>query len=164
MPFNKTQQNQTNPISRPIISRRSQSHIPNCASCCSKSQKAPLLIRSGKYLIYTYKIKPHRLLSRYILYQNITRFLHYYIYITSVCLKHIQIYLPQTKPLHHINIFTRFFPVLLLHNNYTSKPQFFHYFSILSRALYTIIIPYRYLKYFIIIPPIDVRYFTLYFI
>ena len=30
----------SNPISRPMKPRRSQSHIPNCASCCSKSTAA----------------------------------------------------------------------------------------------------------------------------
>ena len=30
----------SSPISRPMKPRRSQSHIPNCASCCSKSSTA----------------------------------------------------------------------------------------------------------------------------
>ena len=33
-------QPKSSPISRPMKPRRSQSHIPNCASCCSKSSAA----------------------------------------------------------------------------------------------------------------------------
>ena len=33
-------QPKSSPISRPMKPRRSQSHIPNCASCCSKSSTA----------------------------------------------------------------------------------------------------------------------------
>ena len=41
-------QPKSSPISRPMKPRRSQSHIPNCASCCSKSSAADM---QWKYLI-----------------------------------------------------------------------------------------------------------------
>ena len=70
---------------------------------------------------------------------GVTRFLHHYPYVTSVCLTLTQIHLPQSLPLHRINGFARFFhgfiSVLLLHSGHTSKPQIFHCFSIVSRAL-----------------------------
>ena len=54
-------------------------------------------------------------------------------------------HLPQSLPLHRINGFARFFhgfiSVLLLHSGHTSKPQFFHCFSIVSRVLYAIMVP-----------------------
>ena len=54
-----------------------------------------------------------------------------------------QMHLPQSLPLHRINGFARFFhgfiSVLLPHSGHTSKPQFFHCFSIVSRVLYAII-------------------------
>ena len=75
---------------------------------------------------------------------GVTRFLHHYPYIISVCLTLTQMHLPQSLPLHRINGFARFFhgfiSVLLLHSGHTSKPQFFHCFSIVSRVLYTITI------------------------
>ena len=70
---------------------------------------------------------------------GVTRFLHHYPYVTSVCLTLTQIHLPQSLPLHSINGFARFFhgfiSVLLLHSDHTSKPQFFHCFSIPSISI-----------------------------
>ena len=67
---------------------------------------------------------------------GVTRFLHHYPYVTSVCLTLTHIHLPQSLPLHRINGFARFFhgfiSVLLLHSGHTSKPQFFHCVSIPS--------------------------------
>ena len=71
---------------------------------------------------------------------GVTRFLHHYPYIISVCLTLTQIHLPQSLPLHRINGFARFFhgfiSVLLLHSGHTSKPQFFPLlFHSFTRAL-----------------------------
>ena len=56
-------------------------------------------------------------------------------------------HLPQSLQLHRINGFARFlhgfFSVLLLHSGHTSKLQFFHCFSIVSRVLYAIMVPHR---------------------
>ena len=82
---------------------------------------------------------------------GVTRFLHHYPYIISVCLTLTQMHLPQSLPLHRINGFARFFhgfiSVLLLHSGHTSKPQFFHCFSIVSRVLYAIMVPHRSLNF-----------------
>ena len=40
-----------------------------------------------------------------------------------------------------------FFSVLLLHSGHTSKQQFFHCFSIVSRMLYAIMVPHRSLNF-----------------
>ena len=86
-----------------------------------------------------------------------TRFLHHYPYIISVCLTLTQMHLPQSLPLHRINGFARFFhgfiSALLLHSGRTSKPQFFHCFSIVSRVLYAIMVPHRSLNFSIVFPP-----------
>ena len=80
---------------------------------------------------------------------GVTRFLHHYPYVTSVCLTLTQIHLPQSLPLHRINGFVRFFhgfiSVLLLHSGHTSKPQFFHCF-------YAIMVPHRSLNFSIVFP------------
>ena len=87
---------------------------------------------------------------------GVTRFLHHYPYVTSVCLTLTQIHLPQSLPLHRINGFARFFhgfiSVLLLHSGHTSKPQIFHCFSIVSRMLYAIMVPHRSLNFSIVFP------------
>ena len=99
---------------------------------------------------------------------GVTRFLHHYPYVTSVCLTLTQIHLPQSLPLHRINGFARFFhgfiSVLLLHSGHTAKPQFFHCFSIVSRVLYAIMVPHRSLNFSIVFPshqfPSFYSYFT----
>ena len=74
----------------------------------------------------------------------------------SVCLTLTQMHLPQSLPLHRINGFDRFFhgfiSVLLLHSGHTSKPQFFHCFSIVSRVLYAIMVPHQSLNFSIVFP------------
>ena len=96
-----------------------------------------------------------------------TRFLHHYPYVTSVCLTRTQMHLPQAQPLHRINVFARFFhgfiSVLLLHSGHTSKPQFFHCFSIVSRVLYAILVPHRSLKCSIVVPSYRCPSFHSYF-
>ena len=98
---------------------------------------------------------------------GVTRFLHHYPYIISVCLTLTQMHLPQSLPLHRINGFARFFhgfiSVLLLHSGHTSKPQFFHCFSIVSRVLYTIMVPHRSLNFSIVFPPHQFPSFYFYF-
>ena len=70
---------------------------------------------------------------------GVTRFLHHYPYVTSVCLTLTQKHLPQSRPLHRINGFARFFngfiSVPLLHSGHTSKPQFSIAFPLFTRAL-----------------------------
>ena len=82
---------------------------------------------------------------------GVTRFLHHYPYVTPVCLTLTQVHLPQSLQLHRINGFARFFhgflSVLLLHSGHTSKLQFFHCFSIVSRVLYAIMVPHRSLNF-----------------
>ena len=99
---------------------------------------------------------------------GVTRFLHHYPYIISVCLTLTQMHLPQSLPLHRINGFARFFhgfiSVLLLHSGRTSKPQFFHCFSIVSRVLYAIMVPHRSLNFSIVFPPHQFPSFYFYFI
>ena len=76
--------------------------------------------------------------------------------VISVCLTLTQMHLPQSLPLHCINGFARFFhgfiSVLLLHSGHTSKPQFFHCFSIVARVLYAIMVPHRSLNFSIVFP------------
>ena len=95
---------------------------------------------------------------------GVTRFLHHYPYIISVCLTLTQMHLPESLPLHRINGFARFFhgfiSVLLLHSGRTSKPQFFHCFSIVSRVLYAIMVPHRSLNFSIVFPPHQFPSFT----
>ena len=54
--------------------------------------------------------------------------------------------------------------MLLLHSGHTSKPQFFHCFSIVSRVLYAIMVPHRSLNFSIVFPshqfPSFYSYFT----
>ena len=73
---------------------------------------------------------------------GVTRFLHHYPYVTSVCLTRTQMHLPQSQPLHRINSFAPcfhgFLSVFLLHSGHTSKLQLFHCFSILAHVLYAI--------------------------
>ena len=80
-----------------------------------------------------------------------TRFLHHYPYVTSVRLTRTQMHLSQSLALHGITGFARFFhgflSVLLLHSGHTSKPPFFHCFSIVSRVLYAIMVPHRSLNF-----------------
>ena len=99
---------------------------------------------------------------------GVTRFLHHYPNIISVCLTLTQMHLPQSLPLHRINGFARFFhgfiSVLLLHSGHTSKPQFFHCFSIVSRVLYAIMVPHRSLNFSIVFPPHQFPSFYFYFI
>ena len=99
---------------------------------------------------------------------GVTRFLHHYPYIISVCLTLTQMHLPESLPLHRINGFARFFhgfiSVLLLHSGHTSKPQFFHCFSIVSRVLYAIMVPHRSLNFSIVFPPHQFPSFYFYFI
>ena len=87
---------------------------------------------------------------------GVTRFLHHYPYVTSVRLTLTQMHLPQSLPLHCINGFARFFhgfiSVLLLHSGHTSKLQFDHCFSIVSRVLYAIKVPHRSLNFSIVFP------------
>ena len=87
---------------------------------------------------------------------GVTRFLHHYPYVTSVRLTLTQMHLPQSLPLHRINGFARcfhgFISVLLLHSGHTSKPQFDHCFSIVSRVLYAIKVPHRSLNFSIVFP------------
>ena len=82
---------------------------------------------------------------------GVTQFLHHYPYVTPVCLMLTQVHLPQSLQLHRINGFARFFhgflSVLLLHSGHTSKLQFFHCFSIVSRVLYAIMVPHRSLNF-----------------
>ena len=82
---------------------------------------------------------------------GVTRFLHHYPYVTPVCLTLTQMHLPQSLQLHRINGFARFFhgflSVFLLHSGHTSKLQFFHCFSIVSRVLYAIMVPHRSLNF-----------------
>ena len=77
-------------------------------------------------------------------------------------------HLPESLPLHRINGFARFFhgfiSVLLLHSGHTSKPQFFHCFSIVSRVLYAIMVPHRSLNFSIVFPPHQFPSFYFYFI
>ena len=47
---------------------------------------------------------------------------------------------------HHFTL-SMFFSVLLLHSGHTSKQQFFHCFSIVSRMLYAIMVPHRSLNF-----------------
>ena len=98
---------------------------------------------------------------------GVTRFLHHYPYIISVRLTLTQMHLPQSLPLHRINGFARFFhgfiSVLLLHSGHTSKPQFFHCFSIVSRVLYAIMVPHRSLNFSIVFPPHQFPSFYFYF-
>ena len=99
---------------------------------------------------------------------GVTRFLHHYPNIISVCLTLTQMHLPQSLPLHRINGFARFFhgfiSVLLLHSGHTSKPQFCHCFSIVSRVLYAIMVPHRSLNFSIVFPPHQFPSFYFYFI
>ena len=98
---------------------------------------------------------------------GVTRFLHHYPYVTSVCLTLTQIHLPQSLPLHRINGPARFFhgfiSVLLLHSGHTSKPQFFHCFSIVARVLYAIMVPHRSLNFSIVFPSHQFPSFYFYF-
>ena len=98
---------------------------------------------------------------------GVTRFLHHYPYIISVCLTLTQMHLPQSLPLHRINGFARFFhgfiSVLLLHSGHTSKPQFFHCFSIVSRVLYAIMVPHRSRNFSIVFPSHQFPSFYFYF-
>ena len=98
---------------------------------------------------------------------GVTRSLHHYPYIISVCLTLTQMHLPQSLPLHRINGFARFFhgfiSVLLLHSGQTSKPQFFHCFSIVSRVLYAIMVPHRSLNFSIVFPSHQFPSFYFYF-
>ena len=98
---------------------------------------------------------------------GVTRFLHHYPYVTSVCLTLTQIHLPQPLPLHRINGFARFFhgfiSVLLLHSGHTSKTQFFHCFSIVSCVLYAIMVPHRSLNFSIVFPSHQFPSFYFYF-
>ena len=98
---------------------------------------------------------------------GVTRFLHHYPYVTSVCLTLTQIHLPQSLPLHRINGVARFFhgfiSVLLLHSGHTSKLQFFHCFSIVSRVLYAIMVPHRSLNFSIVFPSHQFPSFYFYF-
>ena len=95
-------------------------------------------------------------------------FLHHYPYVTSVCLTRTQMHFPQSLPLHRINGFVRFFhgfiSALLLHSGHTSKPQFFHCFSIVARVLYAIMVPHVSLNFSIVFPshqfPSFYSYFT----
>ena len=84
-------------------------------------------------------------------FSSILTFLHHYPSIISVCLTLTQMHLPQSLQLHRINGFARFFhgfiSVLLLHSGHTSKLQFFHCFSIVSRVLYAIMVPHRSLNF-----------------
>ena len=71
---------------------------------------------------------------------GVTRCLHHYPYVTSVCLTRTQMHRPQSLQLHRINGFARFFhsflSVLLLHSGHTSKLQFFPlFFQCFTRAL-----------------------------
>ena len=65
-----------------------------------------------------------------------------------------EMHLPQSAPLHRLNRFAPFFhgfiSVLPLHSRHTSKSQFFHCFSIVSRALYAIMVPHRSLNFSIV--------------
>ena len=97
---------------------------------------------------------------------GVTRFLHHYPYVTSVCLTRTQMHLPQSQPLHRINVFAcvfhGFISVLLLHkwshietaifpllfhcftralreNGPTSEPQVFHCCSILSISVISLL-------------------------
>ena len=54
--------------------------------------------------------------------------------------------------------------MLLLHSGRTSKPQFFHCFSIVSRVLYAIMVPHRSLNFSIVFPPHQFPSFYFYFI
>ena len=87
---------------------------------------------------------------------GVTQFLRHYPYVTSVCLTLTQMHLPQSLPLHNINGFARFFhgfiSVPLLHSAHTSKPQFFHCFSIVSRVLYAIMVQHQSLNFSIVLP------------
>ena len=98
---------------------------------------------------------------------GVTRFLHHYPYIISVCLTLTQMHLPQSLPLHRITGFDRFFhgfiSVLLLHSGHTSKPQFFHCFSIVARVLYAIMVPHRSLNFSIVFPSHQFPSFYFYF-
>ena len=98
---------------------------------------------------------------------GVTRFLHHYPYIISVCLTLTQMHLSQSLPLHRINGFARFFhgfiSVLLLHSGHTSKPQFVHCFSIVSRVLYAIMVPHRSLNFSIVFPSHQFPSFYFYF-
>ena len=98
---------------------------------------------------------------------GVTRFLHHYPYVTSLCLTLTQMHLRQSLPLHRINGFARFFhsfiSVLLLHSGHTSKPQFFHCFSIVSRVLYAIMVPHRSLNFSIVFPSHQFPSFYSYF-
>ena len=82
---------------------------------------------------------------------GVTRCLHHYPYVTSVCLTRTQMHRPQSLQLHRINGFARFFhgflSVLLLHSGHTSKLQFFHCLSNVSRVLYAIMVPHRSLDF-----------------
>ena len=76
-------------------------------------------------------------------------------------------HLPQSQSLHRITGFARFFhyflSVLLLHSGHTSKLQFFHCFSIVSRVLYAIMVPHRSLKCSIVFPSYQFPSFYSYF-
>ena len=79
-----------------------------------------------------------------------------------------QMHLPQSLPLHRINGFARFFhgfiSVLLLHSGHSSKPQFFHCFSIVSRVLYAIMVPHRSLNFSIVFPSHQFPSFYFYYL
>ena len=76
-------------------------------------------------------------------------------------------HLPQSPPLHRINgfapFFHRFISVLPLHSRHTAKSQFFHCFSIVSRVLYTIMVPHRSLNFSIVFPCHQFPSFYFYF-
>ena len=95
-------------------------------------------------------------------------FARFYCYVTAVCLTFTQIHLPQPPPLHRLNrlapFFHGFISVLPLHSRHTSKSQFFHCFSIVSRVLYPIMVPYRSLNFSIVFPCHQFPSFYFYFI
>ena len=113
----------------------------------------------SQFFLQFYSIVPYFTLSIYpsissifpVFCHGVTRFLHHYPSIISVCLTLTQMHLPQSLQLHRINGFARFFhgffSVLLLHSGHTSKLQFFHCFSIVSRVLYAIMVPHRSLNF-----------------
>ena len=110
----------------------------------------------SQFFLQFYSIVPYFTLSIYpsissifpVFCHGVTWFLHHYPSIISVCLTLTQMHLPQSLQLHRINGFARFFhgffSVLLLHSGHTSKLQFFHCFSIVSRVLYAIMVPHRF--------------------
>ena len=56
-----------------------------------------------------------------------------------------------------------FISALLLHSGHTSKPHFFHCFSIVSRVLCAIMVPHRSLNFSIVFPPHQFPSFYFYF-